>query len=97
MVPLVIGDLLQWAGVPGSVAIVVSALIAAYHFRSILQMLSTLGFVAKVSAGIAVVFVALWAGVIPGIDVDVSVAFDTVAGFLSSLVEFIGNIVGLIL
>ncbi len=79
--PLVLTDVLAWLGVRGSIVLVASAIVAAYHGHSLLALFATLGVYARI-AGLFVLFaVVAYAGLIPGVHVSIDVP--TLAEFLS--------------
>jgi hypothetical protein len=84
---MVLGTLLKSIGVPEAIVVVAVAALGVWHLRSATQMLATAGFAARVVGVVAVVGVAAWAGLIPGI--SISVAVDRLAGFLGGIISFI--------
>ncbi|MFC7077860.1 hypothetical protein [Haloarcula halophila] len=85
MTVLVLGDALKAIGLPGSIAVFASGLVALYHGRSIMAFLGTLGFAAKVAGLIGVILFAAFLGLIPGVTLDVSLT--TLTDLLSALVD----------
>lgn len=81
---MVLGTALEAVGVPEAIAIVAVAVLAVWHIRSGVQMLATAGFAVKIIGVVAVVAVAAWAGLIPGISVEV--ATSRVVGWLAGLI-----------
>ncbi|MFC6975687.1 hypothetical protein ACFQL1_15090 [Halomicroarcula sp. GCM10025709] len=85
MIALVLGDALKAIGLPGSIAVFASGLVALYHGRSIMAFLGTIGFAAKVGGVIGVLLFAAFLGLIPGVTLDVSLT--TLTDLLGALVD----------
>lgn len=83
--PLIIGEIVHWVGAPERVAVVISALVGVYHWKHITAYLATLGFITKILGGVGVLLVGAWAGIIPGVDLDVSIS--TLADLISWAVD----------
>ena len=83
--PLLIGEVLAWVGVKGSLVLVVSAVIAAYHGHSLLGFFARLGTWARVAGVFLLVGVVAYAGLIPGVRLSLDfVTLGTLAGRLWS-------------
>lgn len=67
--PLLVAEALEAVGVGGSVVLVVSAVLAAYHGHSLLGFFARLGTWARVAGVFVLVGVAAYAGLIPGVRV----------------------------
>jgi hypothetical protein len=92
MAPLVLGDALTALGLPGWTALVASILVAVWHGRSLLQWLSTLGFITRVAGGVLTLVVIVAIAPVPGIDLDPAAFLGWVAGVVGWLINLAGGV-----
>jgi hypothetical protein len=81
---MALGALIEWLGLPGQIAALVSGGLLLYHGRSVLAMFGTLGFATKV-IGAAVFAAFALVVLVPGVSVSIATAtvLDWLAGVWS--------------
>lgn len=70
---MVVAELLGMLGAPGWVVIAAVVVLGLWHFRSLLKVLSSVGTVVQIGAAIVGGLIVASTGVIPGLDVDITV------------------------
>lgn len=86
---LVLGGLIDAIGLPGSLAVLATTLLALYHFRSVLQVFATMGMVMRVGAVFVALFVLVLTGLVPGVEGSIDIAVDTLVGTLTEIVDLL--------